>query len=79
MACYVCGYPSVLKCRQCGKSVCGSHYDYSDGKCTACHDAQFAKPEAPKSEAVKPAIVETKPAIVPEAKPMQPKARKGRK
>jgi len=69
MACYICGYPSVLKCRQCGKSVCGRHFNYDDGKCTACHDAQFAKP----------AIVETKPAIVTETKPMAPKARKGRK
>lgn len=69
MACYICGYPSVLKCRQCGKSVCGRHYNYDDGKCTTCHDAQYSKP----------ATTETKPAIVPETKPMQTKARKGRK
>lgn len=83
MSCYICGYPSVLKCRQCGKSVCGRHYDYSDGKCKPCHNAQFAKPEAPKAEAAKPEakpeIIETKPASAPETKPALPKARKGRK
>ena len=69
MSCHICGYPSVLKCRQCGKSVCGRHYDYSDGKCTDCHEKQYPK-------AVE---VETKPAFIPEVKPAQPKARKGRK
>jgi hypothetical protein len=77
--CYICGYPSVLKCRQCGKSVCGYHYNYDDGRCTACHDAIFAKPEALKAPEAKPAVIETKPAIVTETKPMLPKARKGRK
>ena len=77
MACYVCGYPSVLKCRECGKSVCNHHYDYSDGKCTACHEKQFSKP-APAVE-VKPAIIETKPAAAPVVKPALPKAKKGRK
>lgn len=76
MACYICGMPSVLKCRECGKSVCGYHYNYSDGKCTVCHDRQFAKPEAAP---VKTPVIETKPAIVAETKPMLPKARKGRK
>lgn len=79
MACYICGYPSVLKCRQCGKSVCGRHYDYSDGKCTECHEKQYPKPEAPKAPEAKPAVIETKPAIVFETKPMRPKTRKGRK
>ncbi len=84
MACYICGYPSVLKCRQCGKSVCNQHYDYSDGKCKVCHDRQFAKPEAakpaPTPDDAKPVpVVETKPAFAPETKPMLPKARKGRK
>ena len=72
MSCHICAYPSVLKCRQCGKSVCGRHYDYSDGKCTVCHEAQYPKPEAPKA-------VETKPAAAPVVKPMLPKARKGKK
>lgn len=82
MACYICGYPSVLKCRQCGKSVCNQHYDYSDGKCTACHDRQFAKPEAPNPAPIPAATfseVETKPAFAPETKPMHPKVKKGRK
>ena len=79
MACYICGYPSVLKCRQCGKSVCGNHYNYDDGRCTACHDAQFPKADVPKIPEAKPAIIETKPAFAPEVKPAQPKARKGRK
>ena len=78
MACYICGYPSVLKCRQCGKSVCGRHYDYSDGKCIICHEKQYPKPEAPKAPEPKP-VVETKPAIAPVKKPMLPKAKKGRK
>lgn len=79
MSCYICGYPSVLKCRQCGKSVCGRHYDYSDGKCTECHEKQYPKPEAPKPVPEKPALVETKPVAAPEIKPMLSKARKGRK
>lgn len=74
MVCYICGMPSVLKCRECGKPVCGYHYDYSDGKCTVCHDKQFAKPESDLAAAA----VETKPANVVETKPMLPKSRKDR-
>lgn len=70
MACYICGYPSVLKCHDCGKSICGRHHNYDNGKCTICHDKQFAKP-------VVPVEVETKPAFAPETKPMR--AKKGRK
>lgn len=80
MACYICGDPSVLKCKECGKSVCGRHYNYDDGLCTVCHNAKFAKPDAINPEDMKPATaVETKPAFAPETKPMQPKAKKGKK
>jgi hypothetical protein len=79
MACYICDYPSVLKCRQCGKSVCGRHYDYSDGRCTACHAVLFPKPEATNTHKPAATVVETKPAAAPVTKPMLPKAKKGRK
>ncbi len=70
MACYICGYPSVLKCKRCGKSVCGTHYNYDTGLCVKCFDEQFkAIPDA----------IETKPAIAPVVKPVQPKAKKVRR
>ncbi len=65
MSCHVCGYPSVLKCQKCGKSICARHYDYPSRNCVPCRDKQ---PE-----------VETKPAFAPETKPMLPESRKGGK
>jgi len=63
MSCYICGYPSVLKCRQCGRSVCGRHFNYDDGKCVECHDEQYEVVNKPKI------VQEVKPAVAPEVKP----------
>ena len=38
--CHICGQDAILTCRQCGKDVCGRHFDYDNGKCAECNGAK---------------------------------------
>lgn len=44
--CHICNQDAIFTCRQCGKSVCGDHYSFDNGKCAECNGA-WKKPAAP--------------------------------
>lgn len=48
--CYVCGRPSTLSCKMCGKIVCPEHADRYTGLCQACTGGKRGRGRDPSSK-----------------------------